>query len=74
VRWIRRLAALLGFVLVLLIALAAFYVQRSLPQMSGSLALPGLSAPVKVQRDASDVTHILATRRSAAGNWSSTVG
>ncbi len=59
-RWIRRLAALLGFVLVLLVALAAFYVQRSLPQMSGSLALPGLAAPVKVQRDASDVPHILA--------------
>jgi penicillin amidase len=66
VRWIRRLAALLGFVLVLLVALAAFYVQRSLPQMSGSLALPGLSAPVKVQRDASDVTHILASRPTDA--------
>lgn len=65
-RWIRRLAALLGFVLVLLIALAAFYVQRSLPQMSGTLVLPGLSAPVKVQRDASDVTHILASRPTDA--------
>ncbi len=61
-RWIKRLAALLGFVLVLLVALAAFYVQRSLPQMRGSLTLPGLSAPVSVHRDASDVTHILASR------------
>ncbi|MGE0429777.1 MAG: penicillin acylase family protein [Hydrogenophaga sp.] len=61
-RWFRRLAALLGFALVLLVALAAFYVQRSLPQTSGSLSLPGLVAPVKVQRDASDVTHILASR------------
>ncbi len=61
-RWIKRLAALLGFVLVLLVALAAFYVQRSLPQTSGSLTLAGLSAPVQVKRDASDVTHILASR------------
>ncbi|MCW5654828.1 penicillin acylase family protein [Hydrogenophaga sp.] len=61
-RWIKRLAALLGFVLVLLVALLAFYVQRSLPQTSGSLVLSGLSAPVQVKRDASDVTHILARK------------
>ncbi|MDO9438877.1 MAG: penicillin acylase family protein [Hydrogenophaga sp.] len=43
-------------------ALLAFYAFRSLPRMDGSLNVSGLSAPVKVQRDASDVTHVLASR------------
>ncbi|QHE88887.1 penicillin acylase family protein [Hydrogenophaga sp. BPS33] len=43
-------------------ALLAFYALRSLPKMDGSLHLAGLSASVKVQRDASDVTHVLASR------------
>ncbi|MGB4059730.1 MAG: penicillin acylase family protein [Burkholderiaceae bacterium] len=33
---------------------------RSLPQTQGTAALAGLSAPVNVQRDAADVTHIQA--------------
>ena len=59
-RWIKRLFALLSLLLVLAAALAAFYAWRSLPKTEGSLNLGGLSAPVKVHRDASDVTHILA--------------
>lgn len=59
-RWLKRLLAFLSLVLVLAAGLAAFYVYRSLPKMDGSLNLTGLSAPVKVHRDASDVTHILA--------------
>ena len=37
-----------------------FYVQKSLPTLNGELSLPGLSAPVQVLRDTSDVTHVLA--------------
>jgi len=36
------------------------YVQKSLPALDGELGLPGLSAPVQVLRDTSDVTHVLA--------------
>jgi penicillin G amidase len=62
VRWIKRFLALLLLLLAVSVALAAFYAYRSLPKMDGSLNLPGLSAPVKVHRDASDVTHVLASR------------
>ncbi len=41
--------------------------QRSLPQLDGQLALPGLKAPVQVGRDASDVLHIQAG--SARDAW-----
>ena len=61
-RWIKRFLALLLLLLAVSVALAAFYAYRSLPKMDGSLNLPGLSAPVKVHRDASDVTHVLASR------------
>lgn len=61
-RWIKRLFALLSLLLLAAVALAAFYAYRSLPKMNGSLQMAGLSAPVKVHRDASDVTHILATQ------------
>ena len=61
-RWIKRLFALLVLLVMACAALLAFYAFRSLPKMDGSLNLAGLSAPVKVQRDASDVTHVLASR------------
>ena len=61
-RWIKRLFALLSLLAVVAAALVAFYAFRTLPKMDGSLQLSGLSAPVKVQRDASDVTHIQASR------------
>ena len=59
-RWIKRLFVLLSLLVVTAAALLAFYAFRTLPKMDGSLQLSGLSAPVKVHRDASDVTHILA--------------
>jgi penicillin amidase len=60
VRWIKRFFVLLSLLVVTAAALLAFYAFRTLPKMDGSLQLSGLSAPVKVHRDASDVTHILA--------------
>ncbi len=61
-RWIKRLFVLLSLLVVTAAALAAFYAFRSLPKMDGSLNVAGLSAPVKVHRDVSDVTHILASK------------
>lgn len=40
--------------------------QRSLPQLDGRLALPGLTAPVQVTRDAADVLHIQASNAGDA--------
>ncbi|WCM95176.1 penicillin acylase family protein [Acidovorax sp. NCPPB 2350] len=56
--WWRVLAV--GVVAVALLAGAAlaWYVQRSFPALDGRLQAPGLSAPVQVRRDPSDVTHI----------------
>ncbi|MBA4211834.1 MAG: penicillin amidase [Polaromonas sp.] len=65
-RWIKGLFKLLVVLLVAGLATAAFYAQRSLPQMNGRLQLGGLVGPVQVHRDASDVTHILASRPADA--------
>ncbi len=55
--------------IVALLALVAFYggrfwlrssARRNLPQLDGSLAVPGLHAPVTVERDARGVPHIAA--------------
>ncbi|MEZ5663064.1 MAG: penicillin acylase family protein [Burkholderiaceae bacterium] len=59
-RWLfRLLAALLALLLVLVTALVV-YGWRSLPTLDGRLALAGLRHEVQVNRDSSDVTHILA--------------
>jgi penicillin G amidase len=58
----------LGRIVLLLIALAlvaggvvSVHLLRSMPQLDGHHQLQGLSGPVQVQRDASDVTHITAS-------------
>lgn len=53
-KWFKGLLA----VVVLLGLAGAVYVWRAFPQLDGQLAVPGLSAPVQVRRDAADVTHI----------------
>ena len=65
-RWIRRFLSVVGLLLVLAVALGIWYVRQTLPQLDGQLRLAGLSAPVQVRRDASDVTHILAQRPTDA--------
>jgi len=57
-RWIFRLSLLLLSVL-LFAALALWWLLRaSLPQLDGEIALPGLSAPVTIRRDALGVVTI----------------
>ncbi|MGI9216804.1 MAG: penicillin acylase family protein, partial [Hydrogenophaga sp.] len=58
--WRRSLRGLLALLAVAGVALA-WYARQSLPQTDGELRLPGLRASVQVHRDASDVTHILAS-------------
>ncbi len=58
VRWILRIALLLGVIAVLL-ALAAWWALRgSLPRLDGNAPLTGLSAPASVSRDALGVVGI----------------
>lgn len=59
--WARRAAWGLGLLGALALgagAVVSVTALNSLPQWHGRTALAGLSAPVKVQRDAADVTHI----------------
>ena len=65
-KWIRRV--LVALVLVLLAAvLAGWWLMRgSLPRLDGELALPGLSAPVTVQRDANGVVTVDAANENDA--------
>jgi penicillin amidase len=66
-RWLRRLTRGAGIaltvalcVIILLTGVGAFYVQQTLPQTSGSLAVTGLQARVSVARDTWGVPHITA--------------
>ncbi|MCW5751550.1 MAG: penicillin acylase family protein [Alphaproteobacteria bacterium] len=58
---------LVGRILIVLLALVAagtaggfFYLRQSLPQVAGTLALPGLAAPAEILRDRHGVPHIRA--------------
>ena len=59
-RWFKKLCQFAMGLLVLAALGLALYAWRSMPTMKGSLQAPGLGQSVQVQRDASDVTHILA--------------
>ena len=58
VRWLRRLVVAGLLVTVATCGLAWWLLRGSLPALDGELALPGLSAPVDVQRDALGVVTI----------------
>jgi penicillin G amidase len=60
-RVLKKLLYLVAFVLLALVVFAAVYRQHSLVQTDGTLKLRGLHSSVQVKRDASDVTHILAS-------------
>ncbi len=65
-RWLLR-AALLLLVLALVVALAAWWTLRgSLATLEGEQSLPGLSAPVKIARDAAGVVTIDAANEADA--------
>jgi penicillin G amidase len=64
-RWLRRLLWVMGGVVAIVLLVAASgliwlhrAMTKSLPQLDGSIHLPGLSAPVSVRRDSHGVPHI----------------
>jgi len=65
-KWVRRV--LIALVLVLLVAVMAgwWLMHGSLPRLDGELALPGLSAPVTIQRDANGVVTVDAANENDA--------
>lgn len=58
--WIKRLAWLIAGLLVLALGWLSYLAFRGLPTLDGEIRIPNLTAPVKVSRDAADVTHIQA--------------
>ena len=63
-RWLlRSLWVVLGLLLVLLLVIWGL-LRGSLPQLDGELALPGLSAPVSIQRDALGVLTVEAANET----------
>ncbi|RZA33170.1 MAG: penicillin acylase family protein [Lysobacteraceae bacterium] len=57
-KWIRRAALVLSLLLVAGLGTGWWLMRGSLPALQGEVALPGLSAPVSVQRDALGVVTI----------------
>lgn len=60
-RWMARLALAVLVLMLLAGGVGSVYVQRTLPQTEGRLALSGLQSEVQVRRDESDVTHVQAS-------------
>src|SRR5690606_3416545 len=59
-RWIKRLAATLGVLLVLIGVGGYFWLRTSLPERSGNHMVLGLEHPVQILRDGNAVPHIFA--------------
>jgi penicillin amidase len=59
-RWIGRGLAALALLLFVAGLAGWLYLQRSLPQLSGDVAVKGLAAPVEVVRDNEGVPHVFA--------------
>ena len=57
-KWIKRLALLLLVLVVVAAGTGWWLLRGSVPRLEGELALPGLSAPVSLQRDANGVVTI----------------
>jgi penicillin G amidase len=65
----RRLLRVLVWLVVLLAAVAAggyWYLRQSLPIVSGTIAVQGISAPIEIVRDADAIPHIRAVNKSDA--------
>ena len=65
-RWLRRIVTGVLLLAVLAALLAWFQAQRVLPQTEGTLALPGLRAELRIERDAHGIPHIKAPSLRAA--------
>lgn len=65
-KWLKRIG-LASLVLILLALFAGWWLLRgSLPQLDGELAMPGLSAPVTIQRDKLGIVTIDAANETDA--------
>ncbi len=65
-RILRWLLAII-IVLVVLILIGGYgWLRRSLPQVTGEVRVPGISAPVQIVRDADAIPHIFAANRNDA--------
>ena len=65
-KWLKRGALALLALVVALALLATWLLRGSLPTLEGTLALPGLSAPVSVSRDANGTVTIDAANQHDA--------
>lgn len=64
--WLRRALWLLLALLVLAAAVAGVYATRASPVIDGTLTMPGLREPVRIERDAHGIPTIKAANRSDA--------
>src|SRR5215467_1548501 len=65
-RLLLKALAVVVLLLIVVVAGAYVYLRRSLPTIDGTVAVPGLSAPVEIVRDADAIPHIIAsTKRDA---------
>ena len=65
-RWLVRPLAIVSLPFVLILAGAGYWLSTSLPETAGTIALPGLKAPVEIIRDKDGIPHIFAESEADA--------
>jgi penicillin amidase len=58
---LKRIGFGLAALLILIAAVAALYVRNTFPAINGVVSVPGVREPIRIERDAADVTHIKAS-------------
>lgn len=66
-KWLGRIAALLGALLFVVFAATSLWLRTSLPQTGGTTSTAGIGAPVEIVRDRHGIPHI--TAKSDADAW-----
>src|SRR5213593_790327 len=65
-RFVLRALAVIAALVVIAVIGTYISVRRSLPMVDGTTAVPGLSAPVEIVRDADAIPHIFASTKADA--------
>src|SRR5215471_390655 len=65
-RFLLKAFAIVAVLVALVFAAGYHYLRRSLPQVDGTLRVPGLAAPIDIVRDADAIPHIFAANKQDA--------
>ena len=65
-RWLLRPLAIVSLPIILILSGVGYWLSTSLPETSGTIALPGLKEPIEIIRDKDSIPHIFASSEEDA--------